>query len=95
MPNVLPTGAADAAYLQTVVQSKVLVAFPRGEKQVTRSLGVCSFVPRHLRVFHRRRLQILTDANKLPPGLRQLRKEPHRHQQALDYSVSKIQNTCR
>lgn len=68
-------------YLQTVVQGKVLVAFTCGEEQVTRPFGFCSFVSRHLSVFHRRRLQIVPNADKLPPGLCQLGEEPQRQKQ--------------
>lgn len=67
-------------YLQAVVQGKMLEAFACGEQQVAHTLGVSEFVARHLSVLRRRRLQVLPDPDKVPPGLRQLGQEPRRHQ---------------
>ena len=75
-----------ALYLQTVVQSEVLVTFACGEQQMTRPLGVCRLVARNLSALHRRRLQILPDPNKLLPRLQELRQEPAEFNLLLHYS---------
>lgn len=89
-------------YLQTVVQGKVLVAFACGEQQVTCSFCITGFVARHLSAFYRCRLQVLSDPDKLPPGLGQLGEEPHTHTQTIisrfigavgSYSQSKLHLT--
>lgn len=67
---------APPSYLQTVVQGKVLVALACGEQQVTRPLSLASLVPGHLSVLGCRRLQVLSDADKLLAGLHQLREKP-------------------